>query len=43
MGEAPDQTLVLVLGKGSETSQKIGHKRCPYRSDAVIVRECLGL
>lgn len=43
LGEAPDQTLVLVLGKGSETSQKIGHKRCPYRSDAVIVRECLGL
>lgn len=41
--EAPDQTLVLVLGKGSETSQKIGHRRCPYRSDAVIVKECLGL
>lgn len=41
--DAQDQTLVLVLGKGSETSQKIGHKRCPYRSDAVIVRECLGL
>ena len=41
--KAGEKTLVLVLGKGSETSQKIGHKRCPYRSDAVVVQECLGL
>ena len=41
IGEIQEKTVVLVLGKGGETSQKIGHGRCEYRSDPKVVRECL--
>ena len=39
--EAEEHTVVLILGKGSENSQKIGHVRQFYKSDAQVVRECL--
>lgn len=39
--DAEEKTVILVLGKGSETSQKVGHKDIACRSDSEIVRDCL--
>lgn len=39
--EAEDYTVVLVLGKGNETTQRIGRFRQLCRADSEIVRECL--
>ncbi len=40
--EASDSpSAVMVLGKGCETSQKIGKKNIPYISDTVVVKECI--
>ncbi len=33
--------VILALGKGSETGQKIGAKDVAYASDAEVIRECL--
>lgn len=41
IADAQEKTVVLVLGKGSESSQKIGKTVKHYKSDAAIVRECL--
>lgn len=41
VAQAEGKTVILVLGKGSETSQKIGHRDVAYRSDSEIVKECL--
>ncbi len=39
--DVTEPSVILVLGKGSETGQKIGQKDVSYRSDAEIIRECL--
>ena len=39
--EAESHTVVVVLGKGRETSQKIGCERYACRSDSEIVKECI--
>lgn len=39
--EAGKKSIILVLGKGSETSQKVGRRDVAYRSDSEIVKECL--
>lgn len=36
-----EPSVVLVLGKGAETAQKVGNKSQSYESDAVVVREAL--
>ena len=36
--QAQDNTVLLVLGKGAETAQKVGSGSVPYESDAVIVK-----
>lgn len=41
IAEAEENTVILVLGKGSENSQKIGHIRRFYKSDSEIVKECM--
>ncbi len=41
--EAPEQAVLLVLGKGSEHTQKTNHKAVPYESDAAVVKRVLGL
>ena len=39
--DTKEPAVLLVLGKGCETAQKIGSKSVPYPSDAVIVKECI--
>ena len=39
--EVRQPSVLLILGKGSETGQKIGRLDIPYRSDSEIIRECL--
>lgn len=36
-----ERTLVLVLGRGSESFQKIGKQVCPYPTDACLLKEAL--
>ena len=39
--DVKQKTVILVLGKGSETSQKVGHSDQAYRSDSAVEKECL--
>ncbi|MDO4490162.1 MAG: UDP-N-acetylmuramoyl-L-alanyl-D-glutamate--2,6-diaminopimelate ligase [Lachnospiraceae bacterium] len=41
--EGKDSAVLLVLGKGSETAQKIEGKSVPYESDAAVVKRVLGI
>lgn len=41
MTEAEENTVVLVLGKGGENSQRVGQILCAYKSDSEVVRECI--
>lgn len=41
LADAKEKTVVLILGKGSESSQKIGKSLKRYKSDTAVVRECL--
>ncbi len=38
-----EPSVVLLLGKGSERSQKVAHGSQPYKSDAVVAREALNI
>ncbi|MBR3396774.1 MAG: UDP-N-acetylmuramyl-tripeptide synthetase [Lachnospiraceae bacterium] len=40
-GEAEGSSVIMVLGKGCETAQKVGKQNVFYRSDAVNVAECI--
>lgn len=41
--EKKEQSVLLVLGKGSEHAQKINHRSEPYESDAAVVKRILGI
>ena len=41
ISEAEEKTVILVLGKGHEHSQKVGHRQYYYKSDSEIVKECM--